>query len=159
MNSLLRQTNIRHSSQNVKHPFQILSGIQPTGNIHLGNYFGAIKQWVEYQSPNDQLLSRLNSTVPREDGQRPYLPPIYQIVDMHSLTTVHDPQSLHKNIFEIAATLLACGIDPSKAILFKQSSVPYVGHLCWILATISTVSQLNRFPQYKVCIQQIHSNS
>lgn len=131
---------------------QILSGIQPTGNIHLGNYFGAIKQWVEYQNgPNADLANLLQSGDKIANNMK-YLPPVFQIVDMHSITTWQEPDKLRHNIFEIVAVLLGCGIDPQKCILFKQSSLPYVGYLCWILSCISTMSQLSRFPQFKVCI-------
>ncbi|KAI2809741.1 Tryptophan--tRNA ligase, mitochondrial [Blomia tropicalis] len=128
---------------------QILSGIQPTGNIHLGNYFGAINQWVKYQDglrSNQEFLTQLNDNGSMYDQ---FLPPIYQIVDMHSITTSHDSNRLRDNIFDITAVLLGCGIDPEKCILFKQSSVPLNGYLCWILATISTMPQLSRFPQFK----------
>lgn len=127
---------------------QVLSGIQPTGSIHLGNYFGAIKQWTEYQNgPHEDLLT---ANVPAPSNIQ-YLPPVIQIVDMHSITTSHDSELLHNNIFDIAAVLLACGIDPKKCVLFKQSSVPLTAYLCWVLCSISTMPQLSRFPQFKVC--------
>lgn len=129
---------------------QVLSGIQPTGSIHLGNYFGAIKQWTEYQNgPHEDLLPPANAPAP---SNIQYLPPVIQIVDMHSITTSHDSELLHNNIFDIAAVLLACGIDPKKCILFKQSSVPLTAYLCWVLCSISTMPQLSRFPQFKVCV-------
>ena len=132
---------------------QILSGIQPTGNIHLGNYFGAIKQWVQYQNcpSEDLVIVNPESSADQLSCGTKYLPPLIQIVDMHSITTCHEPEKLRNNIFDIAAVLLGSGIDPKKCILFKQSSVPLNAHLFWILACISTMPQLSRFPQFKVC--------
>lgn len=135
----------------VHHNYRVLSGIQPTGKIHLGNYFGAIKQWVDLQMPTN--LPALINTIDdkNEKSYSPkYLPPIFQIVDLHSLTLSHDPDKLRQCTSEITAVLLGCGIDPEKCILFKQSSVPYHGYLCWILTTLTTLPQLHRFPQFKV---------
>lgn len=145
-----------HHHQGTRLDYQLVSGIQPTGNIHIGNYFGALKQWVAFQEPDQALLAQLRPKEPAAAAscfeQARYLPPVFQIVDLHSLTTLRDSQQLQRNIHEITAVLLGCGIDPAKCLLFKQSAVPFVGNLCWILATLATVPQLNRFPQYKVCI-------
>lgn len=131
---------------------QVLSGIQPTGSIHLGNYFGAIRQWVQFQDGLTADLVSPPSSGNVAQGNVHYLPPVIQIVDMHSITTSQGAKSLRDNIFDIAAVLLACGIDPKKCLLFKQSSVPLNGYLCWVLACLSTMPQLNRFPQFKASL-------
>lgn len=146
-------TCIRCLRRKVHHNYRVLSGIQPTGSIHLGNYFGAIKQWVDLQMPRD--LPALINTKTLDDKTNKsfspkYLPPIFQIADLHSLTLSHDSDKLRQYTIEIAAVLLGCGLDPDKCILFKQSSVPYHGYLCWIITTLTTLPQLHRFPQFKV---------
>nr|XP_027205954.1 tryptophan--tRNA ligase, mitochondrial-like [Dermatophagoides pteronyssinus] len=140
------------SSFQIHYDHRILSGIQPTGSIHLGNYFGAIKQWVDLQEP--QLLPPLIDLERQTDNDsieyKPkYLPPIFQIVDLHSLTTSNNPDKLRENVLEITAVLIGCGIDTNRCLLFKQSSIPYHGYLCWILTTLTTLPQLYRFPQFK----------
>jgi tryptophanyl-tRNA synthetase len=104
-----------------KFPRRIFSGIQPTGQIHLGNYLGAVSQWVKLQQNNEDM--------------------ILSIVDLHSMTLPHDPKTLPNSILEMTATLLACGIDPSKVILFQQSMVPAHTHLSWCLGCISTMAR------------------
>ncbi|EFA03333.2 tryptophan--tRNA ligase, mitochondrial [Tribolium castaneum] len=118
-----------YSSSVPKFPRRIFSGIQPTGQIHLGNYLGAIAQWVKLQENNEDM--------------------ILSIVDLHSITLPQDPKTLSKNILEMAATLLACGIDPSKVILFQQSMVPAHTHLSWCLGCICTMPRLAHLPAYK----------
>ena len=108
---------------------RIFSGIQPTGVLHLGNYFGAIKRWVELQSGNFC---------------------IYCIVDYHALTNENTvPAELRKNRLELALDLLACGIDPEKSILFVQSAVPEHAELCWILGCVTSFGDLTRMTQFK----------
>ena len=115
---------------------RLFSGIQPSGVLHLGNYLGAIQNWVKLT----------------ESFERP----IYSIVDLHSLTTVSRTESLKKmrdrisnNSFELATTLLACGLDPDKCVLFRQSQVPYHGHLAWLLSCRTRLSSLELMTQYK----------
>ena len=108
---------------------RIFSGIQPTGNVHLGNYLGAIQKWVQLQNSGENVL--------------------WSIVDMHSITLPHDPKELRENILKMTATLLACGIDPKRSILFQQSSVPMHAELCWILGCITTLARLAHLPQFK----------
>ncbi|XP_046436104.1 tryptophan--tRNA ligase, mitochondrial isoform X1 [Neodiprion fabricii] len=108
---------------------RIFSGIQPTGDVHLGNYLGAIQKWVELQNSNQDV--------------------IYSIVDMHSITLPQDPKALKQNILNITATLLACGIDPDKSILFQQSTVSMHTELCWILSCLTTMPRLAHLPQFK----------
>jgi tryptophanyl-tRNA synthetase len=112
-----------------KFPRRIFSGIQPTGQIHLGNYLGAVSQWVKLQQNNEDM--------------------ILSIVDLHSMTLPHDPKTLPNSILEMTATLLACGIDPSKVILFQQSMVPAHTHLSWCLGCISTMARLAHLPTFK----------
>ncbi|CAH1108561.1 unnamed protein product [Psylliodes chrysocephalus] len=114
---------------NTPYPKRIFSGIQPTGAIHLGNYLGAISQWVKMQDQNEDV--------------------IISIADLHSITLPHDPKQLSRNIQEIAATLLACGIDSQKTILFQQSAVSAHTQLSWCLSCICTMPRLAHLPQYK----------
>jgi len=107
---------------------RIFSGIQPTGNVHLGNYLGAIRQYVELQTT----------------GQ-----PIYCIVDLHALTTLPDPTKLRSNIYDTAALLFAAGVDPDQSSLFVQSQVPAHAELAWIMECLTTMGELGRMTQYK----------
>tara|TARA_A100000164_G_scaffold358522_1_gene370236 strand:+ start:31 stop:1035 length:1005 start_codon:yes stop_codon:yes gene_type:complete len=109
---------------------KIFSGVQPTGNLHLGNYLGAIKNFTKLQSDNK------NSCV-------------FCVVDLHSITLHQDPEILKKNIRETAATFIACGIDPAKSIIFNQSSVPAHSEGAWILGCVSRMGWLNRMTQFK----------
>jgi tryptophanyl-tRNA synthetase len=108
---------------------KVFSGIQPTGDIHLGNYFGAIKRWIELQNENHNVSCC--------------------IVDLHSITLPQKPKELKENILKMGATLLACGIDPEKSTLFLQSSVKEHAELSWILCCITTMARLTHLPQYK----------
>lgn len=109
---------------------RVFSGIQPTGDIHVGNYFGAIRKWIELQDSN-----RYDVT--------------YSIVDLHSITVPQNPKVLKENSLKICATLLACGICPEKSILFLQSGVKEHSELCWILGCTTTMARLTHLPQYK----------
>jgi tryptophanyl-tRNA synthetase len=109
---------------------KIFSGVQPTGNLHLGNYLGAIKNFVELGNDNDSEC-------------------IYCVVDLHAITVKQDPKQLKKNIRETAATFIASGIDPSKSIIFNQSSVPSHSEGAWILSCVSKIGWLNRMTQFK----------
>lgn len=107
---------------------RVLSGIQPTGPIHWGNYFGAIRQYIALQ-----------------DNQQAF----YFIANLHALTTVRDPAKLRQYTFDIALDLLALGLDPNKATLFVQSDVPEVSELCWLLMTGAPMGLLERCHAYK----------
>lgn len=107
---------------------RIFSGIQPSGNLHLGNYIGAIKQWVELQNENDC---------------------IFCIVDLHAITVPQDPKALREKILEVTALYIACGIDPQKAKIFIQSENPHHAELTWILNCITPFGQLERMTQFK----------
>jgi tryptophanyl-tRNA synthetase len=107
---------------------RVLSGIQPTGPIHWGNYFGAIRQYIALQD-NDQAY--------------------YFIANLHALTTVREREKLRKYTFDVALDLLALGLDPNKATLFVQSDVPEVSELCWLLMTGAPMGLLERCHAYK----------
>lgn len=104
------------------------SGIQPTGIIHIGNYFGAIKKWVQLQEKCEC---------------------IFCIVNYHAITLPKDPKELKKETYKMAAVFLAAGIDPKKSILFVQSQVKEHLELCWILNTITKIPELERMTQFK----------
>lgn len=112
-----------------EYPKRIFSGIQPTGNVHLGNYFGAVRRWVELQNSGESVLC--------------------SIADLHSITLPQNPQKLRENALLMAATLIACGVDFKRSILFQQSKVPMHTELCWILCTVTTMARLARLPQFK----------
>ena len=107
---------------------RILSGIKPTGKPHLGNYFGMMKPAIEWQEKGEAF---------------------YFIADYHALTTVRDPAKLREFTRGVALDFLACGLDPSKAVLFKQSDVPQVTELTWILSTITPMPMLENCHAYK----------
>ena len=107
-----------------------LSGIQPTGNLHLGNYLGAIRNWVRMQ---DEM-----------EGEK-----LYFLADLHAITVHNDPAELTANTREMAAALMAAGIDPDKAILFNQARVPAHAELAWLLFCTARIGWLNRMTQFK----------
>ncbi|KAH8405016.1 hypothetical protein KR222_004361, partial [Zaprionus bogoriensis] len=114
---------------NTRWPRKIFSGIQPTGTLHLGNYLGAVRKWLDLQKGNDGVT--------------------LCIVDMHSITMPHNPPVLRDNIFTMAATLLACGIDPAKCTVFVQSAILEHCEFNWILSSLSTMPRLAQLPQFK----------
>jgi tryptophanyl-tRNA synthetase len=107
---------------------RVLSGIQPTGRFHWGNYFGAIRQYIDLQDEDESY---------------------YFIADLHALTTIRDAQELRQNTHDAALDLLALGLDPSRATLFVQSEVPEVSELCWLLMTGAPLGLLERCTAYK----------
>ncbi len=107
---------------------RVFSGIQPSGNLHLGNYIGALRQWVASQNENDN---------------------IFCIVDLHAITTPKDPQTLREDILSTAAWYIAAGIDPKQAIIFVQSDNPDHPYLSWILNNFTSTGELNRMTQFK----------
>ena len=109
---------------------KIFSGVQPTGNLHLGNYLGAIKNFVDLQN-------------------QPGTDCIFCVVDLHAITVKQDPKELKKNIREIVAIFIASGIDPKKSIIFNQSLVPAHAEGAWILSCVSRMGWLNRMTQFK----------
>ena len=107
---------------------RVFSGVQPTGNLHIGNYLGALKQFVELQDTCEC---------------------IYCVVDMHSITVPQDPKELKQHTLDIAALYMAVGVDPKKSIIFAQSTVPGHAELNWILTCNSYTGELSRMTQYK----------
>ena len=108
---------------------RIFSGIQPTGRKHLGNYIGAITQYVAGQERGD--------------------PAIYCIVDLHAITVPYDPAELRERVHDTTAILLAAGLDPERCILFRQGDVQEHTELCWLLSAVTSVGELNRMHQFR----------
>ena len=107
---------------------RVVSGIQPTGNLHLGNYLGAIRRWVRMQDEAECL---------------------FFLADLHAITVYHDPAELAANVREMAAALIACGIDEHKSVLFNHARVPAHPELAWILNCTARIGWLNRMTQFK----------
>ncbi len=107
---------------------RVVSGIQPTGNLHLGNYLGAIKNWVKMQDEGECL---------------------YFLADLHAITVYNDPKSLSANTREMAAALIAAGVNPDKSTLFNQARVPGHAELAWLLFCTARIGWLNRMTQFK----------
>ena len=107
---------------------RILSGIQPSGVLHIGNYFGMMRPGIALQAEGEAF---------------------YFIADYHALTSLHDPNALRENSHRVALDFLACGLDPERAALFRQSNVPQVTELAWILATVAPMGLLERAHSYK----------
>ena len=112
---------------------RIVSGIQPTGNLHLGNYLGAIRNWVSMQDDADA-----------SGGQC-----LYFLADLHAISMPHDPAALGANTREMVAALVACGVDPARSILFNQAQVPQHAELQWLLSGTARMGWLNRMTQWK----------
>ncbi len=123
---------------------RIFSGIRPTGEIHIGNYLGAIKQWIELHEGEESKLSSSSFAGAREKNEC-----IFCIVDLHAITTPYKPQELQKNILDIATTYLAAGLNPEKCILFVQSQIKEHAELAWLLGTITPLGELKRMTQFK----------
>ncbi|PIT87441.1 MAG: tryptophan--tRNA ligase [Candidatus Magasanikbacteria bacterium CG10_big_fil_rev_8_21_14_0_10_40_10] len=107
---------------------RVFSGVQPTNNLHLGNYLGAIKNWVELQNNYDCF---------------------YCVVDLHALTVRQDPETLRQNTINTAKTYIALGVDPNKSTIFVQSQVPAHAEMAWLLNTIAKLAELERMTQFK----------
>ncbi len=107
---------------------RVVSGIQPTGNLHLGNYLGAIRRWVKMQ----------------DEGEC-----VFFLADLHAITVFNDPAELRENVNAMAAALIACGVDPERAILFNQARVPAHAELAWLLNCTARMGWLNRMTQWK----------
>jgi len=112
---------------------RVLSGIQPSGKLHLGNYFGTLKQFIELQEENEAF---------------------YFIANYHALTSLRDRALLAEYTHDVALDFLALGLDPEKAILFRQSDVPEVTELAWILSTVTPMGLLHRCVSYKEKLEQ-----
>jgi tryptophanyl-tRNA synthetase len=107
---------------------RILSGIQPSGVLHIGNYFGMMQPAIALQAEGEAF---------------------YFIADYHALTSLHNPEALRENSRRVAVDFLACGLDPGRAALFRQSDVPQVTELTWILSTVAPMGLLERAHSYK----------
>ena len=107
---------------------RIFSGIQPTGRKHLGNYIGAIEQWVAGQDRGEA---------------------IYCLVDAHAITVAYEPAALREAVYDTGAILLAAGLDPERCIFFRQSDVQEHTELCWLLSSVTSFGELNRMTQFK----------
>jgi len=107
---------------------RVVSGIQPTGNLHLGNYLGAIRRWVRMQ---DEVEC------------------IFFLADLHAVTVYNDPTELRANVHAMAAALIACGIDPERSLLFNHARVPAHAELAWLLSCTARIGWLNRMTQFK----------
>jgi tryptophanyl-tRNA synthetase len=112
---------------------RIVSGIQPTGNLHLGNYLGAIRNWV-----------RMQDDIARSGGEC-----LFFLADLHAISMPHDPATLSANTREMVAALVACGIDPGRSTLFNQAQVPAHAELQWLLNGTARMGWLNRMTQFK----------
>jgi tryptophanyl-tRNA synthetase len=108
---------------------RIFSGIQPTGRKHLGNYIGAITQWVAEQDRGD--------------------PAIYCVVDLHAITVAYDPAELRERVYDTTAILLAAGLDPERCVLFRQGDVPEHTELTWLLTSVTALGELSRMHQFR----------
>ena len=111
---------------------RVVSGIQPTGNLHLGNYLGAIRNWVRMQ-----------------DALEPGSQCLFFLADLHAISQPHDPAELKRATLEMAAALVACGIDPERSIVFNQAQVPAHAELQWLLTGTARMGWLNRMTQWK----------
>jgi tryptophanyl-tRNA synthetase len=107
---------------------RVFSGVQPTGNVHVGNYIGAFQNWVSMQETYET---------------------IYCVVDLHAMTVPYEPSEFTRNRIDMAKTVIASGVDPDRSLLYFQSSVPQHTELTWILSTITGIGQLERMTQYK----------
>ena len=114
-------------------PIRIFSGIQPTGAKHLGNYIGAIRQYVAYQEQGDAYIC---------------------VVDLHSITVAHDPSDLHESTLSVAALLFAAGLDPERSTVFVQSHVSAHPQAAWLLGSVTSFGELRRMTQFKEKAEQ-----
>jgi tryptophanyl-tRNA synthetase len=117
---------------------KIVSGIQPTNQLHIGNYLGAIKQWIELQDSNEC---------------------VFFIADLHALTVPYDPKKFSQTIKETLTAYIAAGLNPEKSIIFVQSQVKEHAELCWLLNTLCPIGELQRMTQYKDKSKQFKENS
>ena len=108
---------------------RVFSGIKPSGGMTLGNYLGAIKRWVQMQG---------------EDYET-----VYCVVDLHAITVWQDPEELKRSTHEVAAAMIASGIDPARSILFNQSQVPAHAELAWLFNCVTRLGWMNRMTQFK----------
>jgi tryptophanyl-tRNA synthetase len=150
-------------------PRRVFSGIQPTGRLHLGNYLGAVRNWVTLQDQFTAALPAIDgatAATPAPGSPAPaarthhtaphasvagvaHAPLLFSIVDLHAMTMPYTPAALRSGVHLMTASLLACGIDPGRAILFRQSDVREHSELAWIFSCVTPLGWLNRMTQYK----------
>jgi tryptophanyl-tRNA synthetase len=123
---------------------RVVSGIQPTGNLHLGNYLGAIRNWVRMQDEIEAANRAQAAAGGSADKQC-----LFFLADLHAISQPHDPAELRRATLEMAAALVACGIDPMRSILFNQAQVPAHAELQWLLSGTARMGWLNRMTQWK----------
>jgi tryptophanyl-tRNA synthetase len=126
-----------------KQQIKVFSGIRPSGKLHLGNYLGAIKNWIELQ---DKASA--------EHGGRA----IFAVVDYHGITTPYDPKTYRQQVMDVVLDYLAAGVDPKKSLLIRQSKVPQHTELAWIFNTITPVGWLERLPNYREKVEQVEES-
>jgi len=124
---------------------RVVSGIQPTGQLHLGNYLGAIRNWVRMQD----AMEEANRAQVAAGGSAPGNQCLFFLADLHAISMPHVPAELHAATLEMAAALVACGIDPDRSILFNQAQVPAHCELQWLLNGTARMGWLNRMTQFK----------
>ena len=117
---------------------KVFSGIRPSGKLHLGNYLGAIKNWIELQDKAEQA--------------------IFAVVDLHGITTPYDPATYKQQVMDVILDYLAAGVDPKKSLLIRQSKVPQHTELAWIFNTITPIGWLERLPNYREKVEQVEGS-
>lgn len=127
--NILYQQALKRGDKNVKRHKRVLSGIRPTGNLHLGNYLGAVKQFVELQEQDLECL--------------------FFVADLHALTTLNKPEQIDKNTVHVIRSYLACGLDPDKSLIYRQSDVPEIPYLATLLGMITPEPLLRRCTTFK----------
>ena len=123
---------------------RVVSGIQPTGNLHLGNYLGAIRNWVRMQ---DEMEDANRAQAASGSADRNQC--LFFLADLHAISMPHEPDELRRATLEMAAALVACGIDPERSVLFNQAQVPAHPELQWLLNGTARIGWLNRMTQFK----------
>lgn len=134
--------------QSTKAQKLVLSGIQPTGIPHLGNYLGAIRPWVNLQKEQKAASDHVSAALSQDGGSAPKI--LLSVVDLHAITQPQQPLELRQATLEMGMSLLACGIDPKRSIVFRQSRIPQHAELAWTLFCRTPVSWLARMHQWKV---------
>lgn len=124
---------------------RVVSGIQPTGNLHLGNYLGAIRNWVRMQDEMEEA----NRAQAAKGGSAVKNQCLFFLADLHAISQPHDPAQLSANTLEMTAALVACGIDPQRSVLFNQAQVPAHAEMQWLLNGTARMGWLNRMTQWK----------
>ncbi len=117
---------------------KVFSGIRPSGKLHLGNYLGAIKNWIGLQNNAEQA--------------------VFAVVDLHGITTPYDPKGFQEGVTDAVIDFLAAGVDPSKSLLIRQSKVPQHAELMWLFSTITPLSWLERLPNYREKVSQVEQS-